>query len=503
MFDCVIYKCLIVNHFFNLIDMKKLFGITLLALMVVFSMTGCKKNYTITVKSNNDAWGTVTGSGTYKGGETATLSAIPAQGYYFNCWNDGNTENPRKVVVNGNAEFIATFSDTPGGGGGGTDDAVVISDAINANTTWTNHSSGVDYIIEGYCYIEGNALLTIEPGTTIMFTGSNGTIVVEENAGLRMVGTSDKPITLTGPTNNQNPGAWRSVEVKSKRNDNQFEYVNFINGGSSNEVVYVEGKLSMKHCSIVNSASNGAALGWDGVFTAFENNAIQKCAGYPITLNAHFKVNCLGTGNTYTNNTKNMIIIDDYWFDEANATITFTNQAIPYYLPNGIHVGGNSIMKVNAGVEFVMAYGKEVAVDDDALIQVEGTSSQKVSFRGLNNENGYWEGLDIDAERSTNGGSYLNYCQIFNAGMDYDDAALSTDEDTRLVLNNVTFNGSNGYGLEISIPVDWDTDQYIFSNYHVTATGLNFVSCAQGNIYETNKDQVFSNWPGNKQLARK
>ena len=138
--------------------MKKLIKISALALMVVLTMTGCKKSFTITVKSNNAEWGTVTGGGSYKDGETATISAIPAQGYYFNCWNDGNTENPRKIVVSGNAEFIATFSDTPGGGGGGTEGAVEISGAISSNATWTNHSGGVDYIIEGTFWVEGNAL---------------------------------------------------------------------------------------------------------------------------------------------------------------------------------------------------------------------------------------------------------------------------------------------------------------------------------------------------------
>ncbi len=483
--------------------MKKLIKISALALMVVLTMTGCKKSFTITVKSNNAEWGTVTGGGSYKDGETATISAIPAQGYYFNCWNAGNTENPRKIVVSGNAEFIATFSDTPGGGGGGTEGAVEISGAISSNATWTNHSAGVDYIIDGTFWVEGNALLTIEPGVTIMFTGTDGSIIVEENAGLRMVGTADNPITLTGPTNNPNQGAWNRVEITSKRNDNQFEYVNFINGGSGNEVVAVVGKLSMKHCKVLNSASNGVVLIMDGVLTSFENNAIQQCASYPVVLNYHKKVNCLGAGNSYTNNAQNMIQIDDVWLDEANVTATYSNQGIPYYLPTGLHVGGTSVFKVNAGVQFVIAYDQEVDVDDNALIQVDGTANQPVIFRGLNNENGFWDGIDVDAERSTNGGSYLNYCQILNAGNDIDDAALSTDEETRLVLNNVTISGSNGYGMKVSIPVDWDTDQYSFSNYHVSATGLNFSSCASGNIYESNKDQVFSSWPGNKKLAKK
>ena len=99
--------------------MKKLISMTLMALMMVFVMTGCKKSYTITVKSNNDAWGSVTGSGTYKDGETVAIAAVPTEGYYFICWNDGDKSNPRQIVVRGDAEYIATFSDTHGGGGGG------------------------------------------------------------------------------------------------------------------------------------------------------------------------------------------------------------------------------------------------------------------------------------------------------------------------------------------------------------------------------------------------
>ena len=58
--------------------MKRLVKISAMALLVMLAMTGCKKSYTITVKSNNAEWGTVTGSGSYKHGETATISAIPA-----------------------------------------------------------------------------------------------------------------------------------------------------------------------------------------------------------------------------------------------------------------------------------------------------------------------------------------------------------------------------------------------------------------------------------------
>jgi hypothetical protein len=332
-----------------------------------------------------------------------------------------------------------------------------------------------------------------------MFTGVYGGITVEENAGLRMVGTADKPITLTGPTNNQNVGAWDNVQVNSNRSDNQFEYVNFINGGSYEEVVLIYGKLSMKHCTVNGATNYGVFVGQDGKFSAFENNIVKntKC---PLVLSNHKQVNNLGTGNAYSNNTKNMIEVDNYWLDEDNLTVTYNNQGVPYYLTAGVHVDGTAAMNVNAGVEFVLAYDQNVSVTNNALLQVNGSSSQPVVFRGLSNEPGYWNGMEISSTRQTNGGCNLTYCNIQNAG---DEAALYTWEDTRLTLSNVSISGSEGYGMSIAIPIDWDTDQYDFSNYHVTASGLTFSNCALGNIYERNKEQVYSSMPGNKKLARK
>ena len=70
--------------------------------------------YTLTVVSNNTAWGTVSGGGTYNEGATATLTATAAAGYRFVSWQDGNTQNPRTVTVTANATYVATFADNVG-----------------------------------------------------------------------------------------------------------------------------------------------------------------------------------------------------------------------------------------------------------------------------------------------------------------------------------------------------------------------------------------------------
>ncbi len=65
--------------------------------------------YTITTSQNDEDWGTVTGYGTYYYGDTAMLTAIPAEGYSFDHWDDNSTENPRYVMVTSDMSFTAFF----------------------------------------------------------------------------------------------------------------------------------------------------------------------------------------------------------------------------------------------------------------------------------------------------------------------------------------------------------------------------------------------------------
>lgn len=66
--------------------------------------------YTLTVKANNDAYGTVEGGGEYAENASATLKATAKSGYEFKQWNDGNTAATRVVTVVADKTYTATFS---------------------------------------------------------------------------------------------------------------------------------------------------------------------------------------------------------------------------------------------------------------------------------------------------------------------------------------------------------------------------------------------------------
>ena len=69
--------------------------------------------YDITVVSHEPLLGRVTGSGTYPANTIATIEAIPYSGNYFVGWQDGNTDNPREILVVGDATYTAYFDQVP------------------------------------------------------------------------------------------------------------------------------------------------------------------------------------------------------------------------------------------------------------------------------------------------------------------------------------------------------------------------------------------------------
>lgn len=81
------------------------------------TVTPEESNVTVTAASNNEAYGSVTGGGTYVKGATVTLQATPASGYKFDKWHDGSSANPRQITADTDVTFTATFV-TSGSTGG-------------------------------------------------------------------------------------------------------------------------------------------------------------------------------------------------------------------------------------------------------------------------------------------------------------------------------------------------------------------------------------------------
>ena len=66
--------------------------------------------YTVTAEANDGAMGAVSGGGEYEYLSEAVLVAEANEGYRFVKWSDGETENPRRVTVTGDAAYTAEFA---------------------------------------------------------------------------------------------------------------------------------------------------------------------------------------------------------------------------------------------------------------------------------------------------------------------------------------------------------------------------------------------------------
>ena len=111
--------------------------------------------YTITAISSDTAMGTVTGGDSYVAGSTAILTAMPAEGYLFDHWQDGDTNNPRSVTVTEEATYTAFFVPIP---------------PVQYTITALSNDTTMGIVVGGGIYTEGDSIrLTAMPAEGYRF----------------------------------------------------------------------------------------------------------------------------------------------------------------------------------------------------------------------------------------------------------------------------------------------------------------------------------------------
>ena len=367
--------------------------------------------------------------------------------------------------------------DNPGGGGG--TDPTQFSGNIDVNTTWPDLGLPVDYVVSGRIYVEGNALLTIEPGVTIMFDGNDGGLVVQENAGISMVGTPDKPIVFTGPTNNPNNGSWNNILIHSVRNDNRLEYVQFIRGGSQTgnwrAPVEIRGKVHMNNCLVDGSLSNGITTEYSGCFYSFDNNTIKNCADYAWkTENNASLYEGVGYNNIFIANGKNMIFVGPSYYALEDHT-TLKRMSIPYYFPNGYDIREAYKYTIEPGVTMLFGSNQGFIISEATTFIADGTIDAPITIRGLEDEPGFWNGIRYSSNKQA---SIMNYVNISGGGYgngwsESNNLYIYEGSDRRLTITNCVISKSQYYGIQVGSP---ETMQ------NITHNNVIFLDCQAGNV---------------------
>jgi uncharacterized repeat protein (TIGR02543 family) len=148
---------------------------------VTATFTAVIVTYTLAATITPTAGGTVTGTGTYNSGTTATLTATPAAGYTFTGWSGAATGTAATVTVSmtSNRTVTATF--------------VPITYTLTATVTPT---AGGTVTGTGTYNSGTTATLTATPAAGYTFSGWSGD-VSGTNASITVVMTSNRTVTAT------------------------------------------------------------------------------------------------------------------------------------------------------------------------------------------------------------------------------------------------------------------------------------------------------------------
>lgn len=315
--------------------------------------------------------------------------------------------------------------------------ATVVRDTISTSQTW----SGTVYVQGAISVVEG-AVLTIEPGTHVIFA-ADAQLDVGWNSGAATLlanGTEAAPISFCGQSGD--PGYWKGLLIQNNVTSNSvLEHVLVADAGGEGQALLVNAEVKVSDVVVDNAEGVGVRA------AAFAESSarlsVSNTAGVPVVLTSPEALSPFPLGGEFTDNTDNTVHLD--FTDIAGLTVVH-DVSIPYVVDHAVDVNEGADLTFEAGVEarFAADAGLEIGWNSgDVVFHVAGTEAKPVQFRGVSEEPGFWEGLTIRLNVRTS--SVLSHLQLRNAGGG-DDGALRIE--AKIQVNDVEL-GQNEKGAWI------------------------------------------------------
>lgn len=312
----------------------------------------------------------------------------------------------------------------------------------------------VDYIISCRAKVKGK--LTIEPGVVIAFT-EDASLNIEESASLKMDGTKNKPIILTGKTSEK--GLWRGVLIESTKPSNSMKYVTIEYAGSNSVShrggmypaglqVSAGGDVTIDHCTFQNCKDNG--LYWNSSkYITITNSTFTK-NDVPMKTVGKNQIKLYNSTNNYTGNVNDYVEMQYPGISNEGKKINWLKIDVPYYIVTRIYNRfdvDKADLVIEPGVDIIMATATtHMRILGDASIRAVGTPSDPIIFRGENNVKASWRAIFIHSGSALN---EIGHAQIKNAGNTMSDiqAATQIGYDSYLNIHDVSFTDNAGYAV--------------------------------------------------------
>lgn len=367
-----------------------------------------------------------------------------------------------------------------------TDEPVVLDcNYFNEDRILTNNPDApVDYIIN--CEISVTAELKVEPGVVIAFT-EDSSITIEEEGSVKMVGTSDSPIVLTGKE--QEMGFWRGMLIALSPSNNVLEHVIIEYAGSKstshigfpNAGLQMDGgKASIINCTFRKNKGNGLYVREASYETIIQNSVFTE-NDTPMSTWGDNQIKFYNNTNSYQGNAKDFVELIYPGIDVDNEEIIWRKIDVPYKVTTRIHNRfdvDHAKLIIEPGVDVIMSTAEShMRIRNDASITAVGTANEPIIFRGENGVKADWGYIIVSSGSALN---EIGHAKFKDAGYNMADvkAVIVVDNSSFLQLHDVEFTNNAGYavGMNYAPGAPWpvleynnlsvDNDKYFCKKYN-------------------------------------
>jgi len=314
---------------------------------------------------------------------------------------------------------------------------------IDEDTTF--HATGVPYLQEASIDTSEGAILTFEEGVEYRFTTDTDLEIGwnSSDAELQVKGSEDAPVIFRGE--DDEAGAWGGLIIgPNVRTDSTLEYLEIRHGGGNDtRPLRVNAAIVLDHVTLEDNAVE-AYIAAVGVAASSTELSITGSGAHALTVHPD-ALTSLPEGGTFTGNTSDWIEVEGGSYTRESGTVP--NLGVPYRILDSIDTREDSVLTLAAGTEFEMTADTQLEIgwnSGAATINAEGTEADPIVFRGVVEEAGYWVGIAIGVNVTTD--SILDHVEIGHAGQGTGIVG-NLRLDSPITVTNSRFFDSAGFGI--------------------------------------------------------
>ena len=322
-------------------------------------------------------------------------------------------------------------------GGGTTGHFIEVDGTLTSAQTWPK--TDVAIRLTGNVFVE--AAVTVQHGAWFQ-AGQANRLVVQSGGSLNAVGTAADPITFEGMEDS--PGYWDGIDIQTVSSDNELTYAEVANGGAdgySNVYVRNSGQVTLTNSTFRNASGDGVIVESGGVLASHSSNSYSNNGGAALQVPAE-QVGALDAASVYAGgNAEEFIAVDG---GTATSAQTWPSTDAPLRFDANTYV--EAAVTIAAGADLRFGQSNRLIVQGtNGELTAQGTSTDKITFLGLQQSKGYWDGIDLHTANA----NVFDHTEIGYGGDDgY--ANIYVRDSGAVTVSNSEIHNSAGFGIEVT-----------------------------------------------------